>query len=357
MRLAPLVLLASLQLLCVSASADAQRQGYFHAESFSFSEPVPIRGYFSDWHSPFNGGERALTHNTVEGAISQGPCELGLVARYDYEMRFTRDTADLYYHIENRLPLDPGRHYAIDLEAEHFSATGLRLGYRLTPHPDFNIGLGLTYLNGHQLIDGSLSGGATALSVNDYDFNLGVDYRYSEDRLFKRNVSAPSGQGYSVDLQLDWHPGDWRTHLHITDLLARLYWNHAPFTTATATSDTKSFDSNGYVVILPTLSGVEGNHRFVQKLPLRALLDAQYSLGVNFSALGQIYYTRLKTFVQAGAGYRLMSGQIQALFNPDTHATTLGFATSAWGISVTSDRFQPHAAHTLGLDLALHIPF
>ena len=332
-------------------------QAYLHAESFSYSEPVPIRGFFNDWNTPFSGGELALTHNTVESGISQGPWELGLVARYDYEMRFASDTADFYFHSKNHLPLDPGRRYTIDLEAEHFSATGVRLGYQLTAHPDLTVGLGLTYLNGQQLIDGTLRGTATALSTNDYDFNLGVDYRYSEDRLFKRSVSAPNGQGYSVDLRMDWHTGDLQTHLRITDLLARLYWNNAPYTLATATSATKSYDSNGYVVIQPTLSGVESNRRFIQKLPLRASFDAQYPLTADVSAVGNIYYTRLKTFVQAGMGYRLMSGQLQALFNPDTHAATLRYEQTAWHIGITSDRLQPHAAHTLGLDLALRIPF
>ncbi len=357
MRMTPLVLLVALLLMCENTMADLQIQSYIRADSFSYSEPVPVYGYFNNWKTPYSGGGRALTYNTVESGIRKDSWELGLVARYDYAMRFSPDTADLYYHIENHLPLDPGRRYAIDLNAEHFSATGLRLGYNFSPHPNFDIGLGLTYLAGQQLIDGTLRGAATALAANDYNYNLGVDYNYSKDVLFKRDVSAPSGQGYSVDMHMDWRTGDLKTHLDITDLLARLYWNNAPFTTATATSDTKSYDSNGYVVILSALSGVESNHRFVQKLPLRAKLDAQYPLGVKFSVIGQIYFTQLKTFVQAGTSYRLASGQLQVLFNPDIHAATLGFARDTWSVSVTSDSLKPHTAHTAGLDLALHLPF
>lgn len=338
-------------LLITSAPVDARTGTYVRAQSLSYSEPVPVAGYFNNWHTPFYGGERALTYNYAESGVTRGPWELGLVARYDYAMRFNTDTADLYYRLDNHLPLPPGRAYTVDLRVEHFAAYGLRTGYSYPVTPTLELGVGLSYLEGTELIDGTINGAATAISTNNYDYDAAVDYRYSRDVLFKRQVGAPEGRGFSLDFHLDWHSDRARMELRVTDLLAYLFWHNAPYTLANATSDTKRFDANNYVVIDPTLSGVEGNRSFTQRLPPRALLGLKYSLNKRLDAVGDIYYTSIKTFARAGLGYALMGGQAQGLYNPDTGAVTLRYRTATFGIGLTSDSVVLQTARTLGFDL------
>ena len=347
--------LSLLLLLSVSGRCLAVDGIYVQADSLSYSEPVPVSGFFHDWHTPFHdGGKRALTYNYAEAGVTEGNWQLGVVARDDYTLRFNPDTADLYYRIENHLDFPPGRQYAVDLEARHFIARGLRIGYGRQLRPAFRLGLGLTWLQGTQLLDGTMNGAAVANDSRDYDYDVAVDYRYSKDLLFKRQASPPNGQGFSLDLSADWHPGRLDASLRITDLVGRLYWHDAPYTQADAVSLNKSYDADGYLIINPTLSGIEGNRSFVQRLPTRARLDLRYPLHPALDLLAQVHYTQIRTFAAVGMGYSLpVGGRVGMLYDWDTGAVTLGFQAAHLKFSLSSDRIKWRSAHTLGASLEL----
>lgn len=97
---------------------------YLSADSFSYSEPVPLRAYFNDWRTPFSGGDDGYTYNWLEAGAALGAWRLGVLARYDYYTRYSAETAEFYHRIQNRQALDIGRTYHLDLEVEHFSAAG-----------------------------------------------------------------------------------------------------------------------------------------------------------------------------------------------------------------------------------------
>ena len=351
-------LLLMLAILCLSSAEGKTLSGvYMQADSLSFSEPVPVRGYFNDWQTPFHGGERGLTYNYAEAGIIEGNWALGVVARYDEYLHFSPDTAELYYRTANHLPLQQGHRYAVDLRAQHFAANGLRLGFNFPLRPSLSIGLGLSYLQGTQLTDGTLRGVADAINAKDYNYNLAVDYRYSEDHLFKRPVNTPTGRGYSLDLSLDWRMERLAAHLRVTDLLGRLYWHNAPYTTATATSDTKTYGPDGYLIINPTLSGYEGNSSFAQRLPTRAHLNVRGTVTDTVDVVADIYYTKLKTFTPIGVSYRYNIVRTELQYDWPTSAVTLGFLTPYWKASVTSDKLNWQQARTLGLSLEAHMTF
>ena len=351
-------LLLMLAILCLSSAEGKTLSGvYMQADSLSFSEPVPVRGYFNDWQPPFHGGERGLTYNYAEAGIIEGNWALGVVARYDEYLHFSPDTAELYYRTANHLPLQQGRRYAVDLRAQHFAANGLRLGFNFPLRPSLSIGLGLSYLQGTQLTDGTLRGVADAINAKDYNYNLAVDYRYSEDHLFKRPVNTPTGRGYSLDLSLDWLTERLAAHLRVTDLLGRLYWHNAPYTTATATSDTKTYGPDGYLIINPTLSGYEGNSSFAQRLPTRAHLNVRGTVTYTVDVVADIYYTELKTFTPIGVSYRYNKVRTELQYDWQSGAVTLGYRAAHFKASVTSDRINWRSARTLGLGLEAHMSF
>lgn len=351
------VLIISLLLLSSATPAFARDGVYLLVDSFSYSEPVPVRGYFNQWHTPFHDGRRGLTYNYAEAGVIEGNWSLGLVTRYDEYLRFSPDTADLYYRTANHLPLPQGRHYAVDLNAEHFATDGLRLAFLYPIQPALHIGMGLSYLQGNQLTDGTLRGAADVINATDYDYNLAVDYSYSEDHLFKRRVDTPTGRGYSLDLTMDWRGDKLAAYLRVTDLLGRLYWHNAPYTLATVTSNTKSYGADGFLIINPTVSGYEGNRSFAQRLPTRAHLKLRGTVTANIALLADVYYTELRTFTPLGFSYRHNGNHTEAQYDWRTGAVTLGFRAPHLQASVTSDHLNWQKARTLGFSLELHLGF
>jgi hypothetical protein len=351
-------LLLILAILCLGGAKGETLSGvYVRADSLSYSEPVPVRGYFNDWRTPFHGGERGLTYNYAEAGIFEGNWALGLVARYDEYLRFSPDTAELYYRTANHLPLQPGRRYVVDLHAQQFAARGLRLSFHYPLQPALSIGVGLSLLQGTQLTDGTLRGVADAINAKDYDYNVAVAYSYSEDRLFKRRVDAPAGRGYSFDLSLDWRTERLAAQLRVTDVIGRLYWHNAPYTTATATSNTKSYDADGYLIINPTLSGYEGNRSFTQHLPTRAYLKLRGTINERVDLIADIYYTQIKTFTPLGVSFGHTGGRAEVLYDWQCGAVTLGYRGAHFQAHVTSDRADWRRARTLGLSLEGYMRF
>ena len=179
---------------------------YVDTSLFAYSEAVTIKGAIDGWSGDFSGGQAAITHNWVETGVTYQQWKLGILKRYDYELEFSPDTADFVYRTENKLALEMGKTYHLDLKARHTYSEGVRLSHEFKTVKDLDLTLGLSYLRGLELTEGVLQGTATALSASDYDFEFGVDYFYSKDSLLDREVQAPSGDGYSVDLHLVWQP-------------------------------------------------------------------------------------------------------------------------------------------------------
>ena len=326
---------------------------YVNTSIFAYSEPVTIRSALNDWEGGFRNGSSTITHNWLETGVSYKKWKLGILKRYDYEMEFSPDTAEFMYRTKNKQALQTGKTYHLDLKARHSFSDGVSLSRDFNPTENMSLTIGASYLRGRHLTEGTLQGTATTLADNDYDFEFGVDYFYSEDSLFDREVQAPEGQGYSIDLSLIWEPNkDFTTMLTVKDLIGRIYWENAPHTTATATSDVKEYDENGYVVYKPHLSGVESNKDFTQTLARKITFMAGYQVHQDIQILGKIYHTKANTFYQAGAEYLFTDAtQLQFLYMHDTNAVTLALKKKDFYFAVTSDSIDFNKAHTFGLNL------
>jgi len=210
----------------------------------------------------------------------------------------------------------------------------------------------MSYLQGQRLTAGTLSGTATATKAGDYEFNLAADYFYSRDVLFRRETTAPDGQGYSADLRVQWQANPrLSTQLTVTDLIGRIHWQDAPYTQASGTSDTKEYDEQGYVRFKPLVSGIEGNRNYAQKLPPRATLAAQYLIDQRFSALASVFYTEYRTFPSLGLGYQDSGIQWQGLYNSASQSYTLRAIANRWRIGASLDTFDINRARALGVEL------
>jgi hypothetical protein len=324
---------------------------YVKIESHNYAEPTSIDSFLNEFNGSFEGGAQAFAHEWLEVGARSGDWELALITRYDYDMSFSDDTAELYYLVTNELPLEVGRDFSIDLAARHYKTNGLRLGHSFHPTDSLDINLGIAYLQGVKLTDGNIVGEARAVAENDYDFAFHADYYYSDDPLFDRVAEEPSGWGYSVDLAVDWQPiTSLGLHLQVKDLLGAIFWRDAPHTIADADSDNKTFDENGYVIFNPTLKGLEEYRDLRQSLHAFGAFDADYRLSGKYALLYSGQFTTETYFSGIGASYTIDNDQTLAmLYYPELKAFEIDYQGSFWKLRLASDAFTLDRANYFSL--------
>lgn len=344
--------LTSLLLCGVLSAADVRP--FMQLDSFSHSEPVAIDALFHEWHDSFHGGGVVLTRTRGEAGVEAGPWRLGVIQRLDYQVAMSRDTAEFIYLTNNHKELEQGRRYRLSAEVHHLYSSGLALAYRGEFNDSLSFELSGELLEGRKLTSGSISGYAHALQANDYDFAFVVDYAYSRDGLFGRQASAPSGQGYSLGFSLNYEPQDRLAFgLDVDDVYGQVDWRDAPYTYATATSATKSYGDDGYVVYEPALSGIESYQDYQQTLPWHARLSARYRpTPSDVLSLSYDYY-QIKGFASVGFQHQVLPGfGLGGGLNLDARAYGLTLTYGGLSLQLVGDAARLEDMRTLGLSLA-----
>ena len=96
-----------LSILLIAGSCNAQEQLYYQVRADVYSEPLSIKSFTDDWSDPnFKSGKNAFAHGLMQLGVKQGAWDLSWIWRYDYLLRFSKDTAKLYYQIKNEKPID-----------------------------------------------------------------------------------------------------------------------------------------------------------------------------------------------------------------------------------------------------------
>lgn len=341
--------------LPAGASRAAVAEPYLRIESFSHSEPVSIHAFVHDWDGPLAQGSDALTHNSLETGVRYGAFSLAYVQDDDYEIKASRDTAELYYLARNHRDLPVGARYELRLRASQQRSQGLRLAYMLNPLPSLSLEPALSLLHGESLIDGQLSGTAVVNGPKDYSYAAQVNEFYSEDALFGRHAAAPGGLGYSLDLHLNWRIKPAVTaDLQLRHLLGELAWRNAPYTSAIASSDSKQFDADGYAHFNPVLHGVEGYARHTQRLHPRALLAVDWRWAPQDTLGLRLRLTEVREYLSLRAERRYAGClALNAEVIPEPFALGAGAACGPFALSLLSDRLRVEDAHLLQLNATL----
>ncbi len=326
---------------------------YFYIESSTYSDTVTVDSALNEWKGKdFDRGERQWTWNWFELGVEFDHFSIGYLYREDYDLRFSADMAELYWLSSNKLPLQPDRIFQLELNAAHYQARGIRLGWNdkftFLHNALFRYRLAASYLKAEDLIEGYLSGNALATSENEYEFNANLFYHYSEDRLFDRVVDEPKGEGYSIDAQFELLIAQHELFVDIKDIKAEIVWRDAPYTEGVTSSDNREYDSDGYVVVLPTLSGYEGvSERYRQTLPNRWFAEYRYefSLGFNAGLLAKSQFSDRYEGVSVGLG------GLQVDYWLEMEVWQLTWNKSGFIFSLGSDAFSTNEMKSLYLNI------
>lgn len=342
-------------LLVPYLSCPAELQPALRVETFAHSEPLSIaNSIFNDYEGNYSGGTRQMATNWIESGLRWREFGLSYLLRYDYDIRFSKDTARLFGLAKNKKDLPVGENIDIYVEAHAFHAQGLRAEFRRDFFTEkIRIAMGLSLLKANYMLDGHLKATGKIIGEKDYDYSATVEYQYTEDIIFDRQVSPATGSGYSLDFGVTWQiTSKTRTIIKIIDFPGQIAWKKLPFTRAAASSDQKEYDENGYVQIKPAMEGREGFYqKYKQYLQTRGSLDICHEL--NTVALRLQAAVQYDFFTYAlGYTQRLADNSYTLKFWPGINAFTLGFSLGNFQLNLTVDSIKYQELKTLGLQIS-----
>jgi len=344
---------------CAHDSVADEADLYARVSGFGYSEPIALRQFTTDWSGRISSGNTALQHVQAESGVAYHDWGAGLFWRDDGEARFSADTAELYYLLKNKLPLETGKRYVIDIDIEHARSNGVRVFRTARFDRWATLTVGASLFHSDKLISGTMRGTVTATGNKDYDLNdVTVDYAYSRDALFDRDVVAPQGRGFSFDLDLAAIPAPaWTVRLQMQNLFGNIFWPSAPFTQARVDTDNKTYDANGYVHVKPLLSGRQGEHDYRQRLPLLADTRVSYNVYDTIDLLGGVTYSPAQIFRSVGAAWRWRAHtDLAVLYTLDADMVTLSANFLRGYVSLGADRASVNDAHALTIAMGFTCP-
>lgn len=321
----------------------------------AYSAPVTIDSAIANWSGSYDDGERQWLTSWVEfGYTLNNNWRLSILHRSDFDLRFHPETAEFYYQIQNHLPLPTDKSYQLQIEANHFTGSGARFAWSPQFNTKLQTTLGISLLNLYEVTQGSISGSASVTAPNEYQYDIAINYVYDQETLFDRQLDEhPKGLGISTDLYLHYQTGEHQLELEVIDLFNRFTWQHLPFTQATGTSNQQGFDGDGYIIVSPAISGVEGYYQtYYQSLPPRSTLSYTYRLHPQYQT--QITYKQIfQQHLFGMGGTRLFNDhQLTATLWPETAALSLAYQHSNnLVISLTMDQLDTRQNRTLWLSL------
>ena len=326
------------------------------ANSFAFSESMPVGQLVDELRgAPPNKGDIAFTYNKAELGVTLEDFELSFFQRYDYFIEFSPDTIDLWYGVKNAKEIDENRIFDISLRANHQRSSGVTLAYTYKLEQSFQVKLAASYLYADRLVNGVLTGRVLTFD-EDYIGDIYVDYNYTEDILFDRKNDAITGEGYALDVFLDWDASDQLTiSLSLEDVISEIIWEQVPVAMGMLSSNRVDFNDDGTVTLKPNLSGSQGFQDYTQRLPLRADLKAHYHFGSRYSGIGR--WQRYDDFNYPSMGFSYITDKhnnVELTYNLVTHGTMITLTSHSYSFHILSDNFSLSRANTLSLGLSLH---
>lgn len=195
--------------------------------SINFSEPVTLKANFDDWKTEdFRTGTRIYSKHVARFGIGADGLTFGHSTNLYYFLNFSADTARLHYLDKNNRLDQQDEPLDLFINANNARGDGLYVGYT-HQWRGIEVGARVNYLQLNDIMFGEAEGYFDPGKALTNNTSLMIDYAYTEDRLFDRDVPDPTGRGFTIDLSLK---VDWRDHLlqvQISEAYSRLKWKAA----------------------------------------------------------------------------------------------------------------------------------
>ncbi len=249
-----------------------------YVDAKAISEPVAVQQMIEGWERS-GVGERAQAKVRTGTAFKLNMpvyagvvwSDIGVEKRWDYYLKFSRDTARFYGRLEAQ-SLDEGR-YPLDLNVNGLEAKALYVTFSQA-FGQANWYLRLNLLKGQAVQYGSLKGEGEVLADGGYSFEYDLDYQYSRDQLLKRQGEIENGYGYSIDAVFDLlFSSGVGLQLSVTDGLYQMHWQNV------SRSEGCLFRQRVQLTHCDQNFVQDGRRDFVQALP------AEYKVSLDYQSL------------------------------------------------------------------------
>ncbi|GEM_PF-1612685 len=338
--------------------ADARGSAFLEARAFGGNDVFALRSLFLDeWDGYFDPEDRntADVYWKADSGIIHKGWRLAAFYRGELFMKANRDTVEIFRMINLKEDLPVGRTFSIDLNANGFSAVGVEISKGVAfggTLKGLSAGMTARYLRGERIQSGKVAGHVTPESEKSYDFDLFLDYVYDDNYVYDRRDTESSfyGNGYSFDVGVRYAANDaFIVSVLFRDVLGRMYWRGIPYTTADATSRTKSFDEDGYQQFRPTIRGYESYKDYQQRIPLKTDIDCslKFSPFVFGSTVNLIEDRPLYWFSATVAATDRV--RLTARYNTNYDVVSAGFAYGNASFEVTASDISLRRARAVGL--------
>lgn len=347
------ILLIGFLLFC--CPARGQWLPYFSTELSARSETTSISDALTGWNGDFDLGETQYLSLWLEAGLRNEHWGIGTFHRQDYGLWFSKDAAELFGSVQNGLSLEEGREYDIWLEVFALQANGVRLFWLPKWHPKLKTTIGLSLLKSSFMLDGTFDGTATALGEDTYSYTAWVDYNYTFDLLFEREVEQVYGYGASLDLALTWQFNpQWLLDIRCRDLFGAIWWESAPFTQASAYSERSGTSDSGYTEWDPAISGLESyRDDYWLMLPATINSDLYYSQQGYRLGLGGRYQFE-DALTRSGVGSSLGDWDIFLWWWHQDNGVELSVDWRDWHFNLTSDSFYLDQAKLINFSFSFY---
>ena len=341
----------------LSASADVHY--------FAGNDPLSIHDYQRNWqgaYHPRDGRNLGLYSQRADSALQADGWRVGVFERQEALVDSSLQTTDLYHLYQTHTQAPAGKLYAIDMNLQAFTATGLRVdkawSWNLADGSMLVLGAGYSILQGHRVRTESANGLVTNLGAGKYSYALDLNDADTRKTYPYQTAGQPEGHGDAWDLGLAYQNA-YGLHLDLlaNDLLANIRWHDIPSSISKANTAVTSTDANGYIIYAPALSGRNYRSNYTQTLPMRYAASATLPWR-DFSVFGS--WTRLQgyNFPLAGATWAYAENwRLQADYDVRFGSTGLKLISPIAFIALRTSQLNLSEARAYGLSAGLHWDF
>lgn len=222
-------------LLIFSGSALAHQtaktsQVYVESLLHASTTPVSIDNFIHDWQGSLKKGDYAFADGRFRTGVSYQGWEVAVENRWHYDLRFSPDTAKLYYNIENKKPNE--QEYQLSLNAKILHAEGISFAKELN-FQHFSFKPVVTFYRSDFYQFGQLSGQASGDIANKDNIAVNVNldnYHFSEDKILEYQESGGQGRGVSLGFLAQYQTEQWLLTAESQDFYNRWQFADAAYT-------------------------------------------------------------------------------------------------------------------------------
>ena len=331
------------------------------------SDFVPVRQFSREWGSFGPRKSEGLAFHAVNLNLSavRNTWELGVW----YRQRYVADAANGALLALNayKKRLDPPDQQSLDLRANvtGINQAGLRIAKTLTWALGPQDSDWLLHLTGAfntfslQRLSTFSSGGELIASAGLYQFNASAIRRESARSFDGFGADGTTGYGHSADFGLMIQPRkDLFLNLSAVDLLSTAQMNNVATESALLKSDVKARDSEGYLVVGPSVIGQKSGDNLKLQIKKTASILAGWRIPPDLFRDGTIVGIRHEQFSPIGlTTFWLATPISQSCIvtierELSFRSFGIGMNCSSFKLMIRSSSLQPSSAQSLGWALS-----